>query len=97
MYTYLGGHNLASYLHDCFRSNLTKTAEKSSIEVFASNLKNLLLSAPLKRYTILAIDPGFTNGCKVAVISKTGQLYIDIIISVYVGNFSCTFVKNYVL
>ncbi|XP_045167532.2 S1 RNA-binding domain-containing protein 1-like isoform X2 [Mercenaria mercenaria] len=56
------------------RSNLTKTAEKASIEVFASNLKNLLLSAPLKGSTILAIDPGFSNGCKTAVISKTGQI-----------------------
>ncbi|KAL4238739.1 nucleic acid binding [Mactra antiquata] len=56
------------------RTNLTKSAEKASIEVFATNLKNLLLSAPLKGCTILALDPGFSNGCKSAVISKTGQI-----------------------
>jgi len=55
-----------------FRSFLTKEAEKSSIDVFAKNLKQLLLQAPLKGDAILAIDPGFTNGCKVAVISETG-------------------------
>ena len=58
-----------------FRSKLTKKAEKSSIEVFAENVKNLLLSAPLKGHTILALDPGFTNGCKTAVISDTGSLF----------------------
>ncbi|XP_052766286.1 S1 RNA-binding domain-containing protein 1-like [Mya arenaria] len=56
------------------RSNLTKQAEKSSIEVFAKNLKNLLLQSPLKGHAILAIDPGFSQGCKVAVISQTGQV-----------------------
>ena len=54
------------------RSQLTKDAEKSSIEVFATNLKSLLLTPPLKGHTILALDPGFKNGCKSAVISPTG-------------------------
>ena len=55
------------------RSQLTKSAEKSSIEVFATNLKSLLLTPPLKGHTILAVDPGFRNGCKSAVISPTGM------------------------
>ncbi|XP_029639002.1 S1 RNA-binding domain-containing protein 1-like isoform X1 [Octopus sinensis] len=60
------------------RSELTKTAEKASIEVFCSNLKSRLLMAPLRGRIVLAIDPGFLHGCKVAVISETGQvLYTD--------------------
>lgn len=52
------------------RSTLTKTAESASIEVFATNLRQLLLIAPVKGKKILGIDPGFINGCKVAVISE---------------------------
>ncbi|XP_052702391.1 S1 RNA-binding domain-containing protein 1-like [Crassostrea angulata] len=62
------------------RSELTKSAQKSSIDVFSSNLRNLLLSAPVKGHSILGIDPGFRNGCKCAVISQTGQvLYTDVV------------------
>ncbi|BFZ12180.1 hypothetical protein BsWGS_15219 [Bradybaena similaris] len=56
------------------RSDLTKNAEKASINVFSSNLKNLLLTQPVKNKTILGIDPGFTNGCKLAVISPTSEV-----------------------
>lgn len=58
-------------LYNC-RSELTKKAEKESIEVFATNLKNLLLAPPVKGKCILGIDPGFKNGCKTAVITSTG-------------------------
>lgn len=56
------------------RSELNTLAEKASHEVFNKNLKHLLLSAPLKGQSILAIDPGFTGGCKVALVSKTGSV-----------------------
>ncbi|XP_063429941.1 S1 RNA-binding domain-containing protein 1-like [Mytilus trossulus] len=56
------------------RSELTKKAEKASIDVFATNLKNLLLASPVKGKCILGLDPGFKNGCKVAVITATGQI-----------------------
>lgn len=52
------------------RSMLTKNAEKESIEVFAKNLKQLLLLRPVKGKRILGIDPGFKNGCKIAMISE---------------------------
>ena len=42
--------------------------------MFNSNLKNLLLVSPVKNKTILGIDPGFKNGCKVAVITPTGHV-----------------------
>lgn len=54
------------------RNLLTERAENESIEVFKDNLKNLLLQAPLKEKNILALDPGYRTGCKVAVIDKFG-------------------------
>ena len=54
------------------RSELNRRAEKESIEVFARNLRNLLLAPPVKGKTVLGIDPGFKHGCKFAVTSPTG-------------------------
>lgn len=54
------------------RNILTDRAENESIEVFKDNLKNLLLQSPLKEKNILALDPGYRTGCKVAVIDKFG-------------------------
>lgn len=55
------------------RSELNEKAEASAIEVFGHNLKNLLLVAPLKGYTVLGFDPGYRNGCKLAVVDETGK------------------------
>lgn len=56
------------------QSELLKKAEKSAVDVFATNLKNLLLTNPVRGQKILGIDPGFTSGCKLAMISETGEL-----------------------
>ncbi|GAB6030461.1 S1 RNA binding domain 1, variant 2 [Chamberlinius hualienensis] len=56
------------------RSQLTKKAEKDAANVFAKNLKNLLLTPPVRAKTVMGIDPGFTNGCKIAVISPAGDI-----------------------
>lgn len=48
-------------------------AEKEAISVFSKNLKNLLLAPPAGDKVILALDPGFRTGCKVAVIDKNGN------------------------
>lgn len=62
------------------RSTLTETAEEQAIEIFSLNLRNLLLQPPLKRQTILGVDPAFRSGCKLAVIDETGKvLAIDVI------------------
>jgi len=55
------------------RKQLTEQADVHAIEVFATNLKALLLTPPMKEKTILGIDPGFRTGCKVAVIDETGK------------------------
>lgn len=56
------------------RSDLKAQAEKASYDVFCNNLKQLLLTGPVKGRPILGIDPGYTNGCKIAVISTNGTL-----------------------
>lgn len=56
------------------RSDLTKTAEKSSVEVFMLNLRQLLLTPPIRGKVILGIDPGFKHGCKLAMINPTGAI-----------------------
>ena len=58
------------------RNILTDKAEEEAIKVFKENLKNLLMQAPLKEKSILALDPGYRTGCKVAVIDKNG-FYIE--------------------
>lgn len=56
------------------RAALKLKAEKESCKVFSNNLKHLLLAAPMKGKSILGIDPGYRNGCKLALISSTGSL-----------------------
>ncbi|XP_064622934.1 S1 RNA-binding domain-containing protein 1-like [Lineus longissimus] len=58
-----------------FRAELTKKASKVSIDVFASNLKRLLLTPPVRGHTVLGVDPGFRHGCKMAVTSSLGQIF----------------------
>ena len=49
-------------------------ADETAIQVFAENLKQLLLAAPMGQKRVLAIDPGFRTGCKVVILSETGAL-----------------------
>ncbi|BAM46488.1 Tex family protein [Amphibacillus xylanus] len=62
------------------RSTLTEQAEEQAIDIFSMNLRHLLLQPPLKRQTILGVDPAFRTGCKLAVIDETGKvLAVDVI------------------
>ncbi|MBC2851425.1 RNA-binding transcriptional accessory protein [Cetobacterium sp. 8H] len=54
------------------RNILTEKSEDEAILVFKENLKNLLMQPPLDEKNILALDPGYRTGCKVAVIDKNG-------------------------
>ena len=56
------------------RRDLSEGAEKHAVEVFAKNLRGLLLQPPIPKQVVLAIDPGFRTGCKVAVLDKGGNL-----------------------
>jgi uncharacterized protein len=56
------------------RNYYKEKADETAIHVFAENLKQLLLAAPMGQKRVLAIDPGFRTGCKVVVLSETGAL-----------------------
>ncbi|MEI8311156.1 MAG: Tex family protein [Verrucomicrobiota bacterium] len=57
-----------------------KQADEEAIRVFAENLRELLLASPLGQKTMMAIDPGFRTGCKIAVLDRQGKLlYHDVI------------------
>ncbi|HNT55244.1 MAG TPA: Tex family protein, partial [Anaerolineaceae bacterium] len=56
------------------RRQLTETAGLHAINIFATNLRALLLQPPLAGHTVLGLDPGFRTGCKVAVVDPTGKL-----------------------
>ena len=53
---------------------MTAKAAEDSIKVFASNLRQLLLQAPIKNSVVLGLDPGYMHGCKTAVIDPTGKV-----------------------
>lgn len=57
-----------------FRNALKERADREAIRVFAENLRQLLLAAPLGQKRTLAIDPGFRTGCKVVCLDAQGQL-----------------------
>lgn len=56
------------------RTTLTEMAEAHAIQVFSANLRGLLTQPPLAGQTVLAIDPGYRTGCKVAVVDASGKL-----------------------
>ncbi len=56
------------------RNEAKQSADTKAIEVFAENLRQLLMQPPLGHKRILAIDPGFRTGCKLVVLNELGQL-----------------------
>ena len=51
---------------------MTSKAEREAVDVFSNNLKKLLLVPPVRGKNVLAIDPGFSHGCKLAALDKHG-------------------------
>ncbi|MBU4400551.1 MAG: helix-hairpin-helix domain-containing protein, partial [Planctomycetes bacterium] len=84
------GHPHAEYLRGCARDalsrlilpslerevrrELTDRAETHAVSVFAKNLRNLLLQPPIHDHRVLAVDPGFRSGCKLAALDQFGNL-----------------------
>ena len=56
------------------RRDLTQRAQTEAIKVFAKNTENLLSTRPMKDARVIAIDPGYRTGCKVAVLNEIGKL-----------------------
>lgn len=62
------------------RMRLKEKAEEGSLQVFATNLRDVLLAAPAGQRTTLALDPGYRNGVKCAVVNRTGKVLATTII-----------------
>ena len=56
------------------RSNLTEKADEQAIKMFGSNLKPLLMQPPIKNKTVLAVDPAYRTGCKLAVVDGNSRV-----------------------
>ncbi len=69
-----------------FRNELKEKADKEAIEVFAQNLRQLLLAGPAGEKRTLAIDPGYRTGCKIAILDANGNLMATDIIFVHEAN-----------
>jgi len=76
------------------RSDLTEKADISAIENFSKNLESLLLTPPMKEKTVLAFDPGYVNGCKIAVVDKTGKYLDSTVIKPFLNNVSDEQIKK---
>ncbi|XP_037518746.1 S1 RNA-binding domain-containing protein 1-like [Rhipicephalus sanguineus] len=77
---------LEPHLLRSIRSQLTKEAEKESVSVFRSNLRQLLLTPPVRGHAVLGIDPGFKHGCKLAAVSANGSLLQHAVIYPHSGH-----------
>ena len=62
------------------RNHLTELAQERAISVFGENIKNLLLQPPLKGKVVMGFDPGYVNGCKIAVVDANGKFLDEAII-----------------
>ncbi|NNV54828.1 Tex family protein [Limnovirga soli] len=69
-----------------FRTALKQKADEDAINVFAENLRQLLLSSPLGSKKILAIDPGYRTGCKVVCLNEKGDLQKTDLIFIHEAN-----------
>jgi uncharacterized protein len=65
---------MAPSIENEVRKALTECAEEQAIKVFAENLRNLLLQAPVKGNVVLGLDPAYRTGCKLAVVDDTGKV-----------------------
>lgn len=68
------------------RSELSEKAEEVAIDNFGKNLEALLLTPPMKEQIVLAFDPGYVNGCKLAVIDKNGKYLDSTVIKPFLNN-----------
>ncbi|HND55149.1 MAG TPA: helix-hairpin-helix domain-containing protein, partial [Pirellulaceae bacterium] len=85
-----GGHPHAEFLQECakdalsrlvapslereLRREMTEKAEHHAVDVFVRNLRKLLLQPPVHGRRVLAVDPGFRSGCKLAALDEFGNL-----------------------
>ena len=76
------------------RADLKEKADISAIENFSKNLESLLLTPPMKEKVVLAFDPGYVNGCKLAIVDKTGKYLDSTVIKPFLNNTTDDIIKK---
>lgn len=76
------------------RSELSEKAEEVAIDNFGKNLEALLLTPPMREQVVLAFDPGYVNGCKLAVVDKNGKYLDSTVIKPFLKNVSDGMLKK---
>jgi uncharacterized protein len=79
------------------RVDLKLKADREAVQIFAENLRKLLLAAPLGRRVVLGIDPGQRTGCKCVVVDDTGKLLEHTLINLVTGESALAHAKKTVL
>ncbi len=68
------------------RSELSEVAGDEAIENFGKNLESLLMTPPIKNQRVLGFDPGYSNGCKLAVLDETGKYLYSCVINPFASS-----------
>jgi uncharacterized protein len=68
------------------RSELSEVASDEAIENFGKNLESLLMTPPIKNQRVLGFDPGYSNGCKLAVLDETGKYLYSCVINPFASS-----------
>ena len=76
------------------RSEITETSEEKAIETFGINLEHLLLTRPIKKSVVLGFDPGYVNGCKLAVVNESGKYLDSCVIKPFLKNSTASDIKQ---
>jgi uncharacterized protein len=77
---------LAPSVENDVRAELKQRSDTGAVEIFASNLRNLLLAAPLGAASVIGVDPGLRTGCKCAAIDSTGKFLGTITVYITQGD-----------
>ncbi|HEY1048824.1 MAG TPA: Tex-like N-terminal domain-containing protein, partial [Prosthecobacter sp.] len=88
---------LSSSMETEGRLESKKKADAEAVKVFADNLRELLMAAPLGQKRLLGIDPGFRTGCKTVVLDAQGQLLFNDVIYLLGDGNSLVHAKNLIL
>ena len=67
------------------RSELTEKGEEAAIDNFGKNLEALLLTPPMKEKVVLGFDPGYVNGCKLAIVDKNGKYLASTVVKPFLN------------
>jgi len=71
---------LAPSIETDIRNLVKERSDEEALKVFARNLRNTLMAPPLGQHSVLAVDPGYRTGCKLAALNRQGELLSDAVI-----------------